>query len=215
MSTTRYIVDNQSEQTINNESILRPYKVYTALLTQSGGDNLETFAWEYLDPVPEVPTLLDGVSYYIDSNDSNTDFTIAGAPNNNGGTSFVANGTQPDWQPPFEIEGNYIQIEYNTGAPVVTVLENTIGNIWFTYDSIGLYYAKSTSLFTVNKTIALFGGAHSDTDLAAVISCDNSGLTDSILPFAVFFDGSLNNSHLLNTPIEIRVYNSPPPNNTK
>ena len=34
---TKYIVNNKSGQTINGEPILRPYKVYTALLTQSGG----------------------------------------------------------------------------------------------------------------------------------------------------------------------------------
>ena len=33
---TKYIVDNVSGQTINGVSILRPYKVYTALITQSG-----------------------------------------------------------------------------------------------------------------------------------------------------------------------------------
>jgi|694.fasta_scaffold09927_39 hypothetical protein len=34
--TTKYIVNNLSGQTITNEPILRPYKVYTALLTQTG-----------------------------------------------------------------------------------------------------------------------------------------------------------------------------------
>jgi hypothetical protein len=179
-----------------------PYKVYTALLTQGGGDNQESFAWEYLDPVPEVPTLLDGVSYYIDSNDSNTDFTIAGAPNNNGGTSFVANGTQPDWQPPFEIEGNYIQIEYNTGAPVVTVLENTIGNIWFTYSFLGEYLINSDNLFSTKLFMQdgfisagdgwLFTFSQESQSQIKLLSFSSSGNADSL------FD---------NTPIEIRVYN--------
>jgi hypothetical protein len=164
---TKYIVNNLTGQTINGDLTIngnvvitgttnaRKYEVYTALLTQSGSDDVQTFAWEYLDPTPEVPTLLAGVSYYIDSNNSNTDFTICGAPSNSGGTNFVANGVQPDWQPPFEIEGNYIQIEWNTGAPVTTVLENTIGNIWFTYDGVGYYQAKSNNVFLENKTFII------------------------------------------------------------
>jgi hypothetical protein len=36
MSTTKYIVNNSPDQTINGEPILKPYKVYTALVTQSG-----------------------------------------------------------------------------------------------------------------------------------------------------------------------------------
>jgi hypothetical protein len=158
MATTKYIVDNASDQTIDGNlnitgtTNIKPYKVYTALLSQFGGDSPQTFAWEYLDPTPIVPELLAGVSYYIDSNNSDTDFTISGSPSNNNGTHFVANGTQPDWQPPFEIEGSYIQIEWNLGAPVVTVLENTIGNIWFTYDFVGDYSARSVNAFTVDKT---------------------------------------------------------------
>ena len=34
MGTTKYIVNNLSGQTITNEPILRPYKVYTTLLSQ-------------------------------------------------------------------------------------------------------------------------------------------------------------------------------------
>lgn len=44
MSTTKYIVNNVSGQTINGESVQRPYKVYTALLTQEGTN----------DPVAQV-----------------------------------------------------------------------------------------------------------------------------------------------------------------
>ena len=114
MSTTRYIVDNQSEQTINNEPILRPYKVYTALLTQSGGDN---------DTGVTGGDLTIGVTYKINVDDIDADFTNVGAPNNNLDTYFVATGTTPNsW-------GTNGSLRFNTGAPVVTVLENTIGNI--------------------------------------------------------------------------------------
>ena len=37
-------------------------------------------------------------------------------------------------------------------AVVATVLENTIGNIWFIYQSNGLYWINSNGLFTIDKT---------------------------------------------------------------
>jgi hypothetical protein len=59
MATTKYIVNNLPGQTINGESILPGYKVYTALLTQTGIDApvstvLEnnttfTFSWSYVN----------------------------------------------------------------------------------------------------------------------------------------------------------------------
>jgi hypothetical protein len=116
------------------------YKVYTALLTQSGGD----------DPLSiSEGTLTIGVTYYINDTVIDMDFTNVGAPNNNVGTYFVATGTNPNWGTnPLEAAILF----YNTGAPVVTVLENTIGNIWWTYVDIGEYNINSTSLFNQNKT---------------------------------------------------------------
>ena len=104
---------------------LGPYKVYTALLTQSGGNS---------DQYTSNGNLILGVTYTITINDDNlANWTNVGAPNNNIGTSFVATGTTPiSW-------GSNSELEYNTGAPVVTVLENTIGNIWFSYEGEGYY----------------------------------------------------------------------------
>lgn len=93
------------------------YRVYTALLTQSNGDGPSM-----LNDEP----LTIGVTYQItDQGGSGWDFTNVGAPNNNTGTYFVATGTTPNsW-------GDLgVSLNFNTGAPVVTVLENTIGNIW-------------------------------------------------------------------------------------
>lgn len=177
------------------------YKVYTALLTQSGGDNLMSLA--------SGESLVIGVTYLIDNNNGGTaDFTNVGAPNNNIGTYFVATGTTPNsWGDTLLAE-----LVYNTGAPVVTVLENTIGNIWFTYDVLGSYYANSSGLFTIGKT---WGVADSIFDSATPstqpVVIDNSGVFGANSPFQVGirvrggdFDGD---SLLNNTPIEIRVYN--------
>jgi len=98
-----------------------PYKVFTALLTQSGGDNPGIF--QSLDN----GDLVIGVTYEIAFYETGDDFTNIGAPTNANGVKFVATGTTAaNWNGSTEL--NYI-----TGAPVATVLENTIGNVWFEY----------------------------------------------------------------------------------
>ncbi len=163
------------------------YKVYTALLTQSGGDDLQS---------QQSGLLTVGVTYYIDDNASNPDFTNVGAPNNNVGTYFVATGTTPNsW--------GEATLNYNTGAPVVTVLENTIGNVWFTYNGVGNYRGVSDSLFTLNKTII-----YSSIDQFQTISADLSltgTLNDSQIGYQTFISGTLTNDSV--GFIEIRVYN--------
>jgi hypothetical protein len=174
---------------------VRPYKVYTALLTQSGGDNVT-----YIGSVSPQPLVI-GVTYTITVNNGTGDFTNIGAPNNNVGTSFVATGTTPaNWGTPGEVE-----VTYNTGAPVVTVLENTIGNIWFAYVEVGGYSVVSDDLFVDNKTFinvthlpiidngARFTFIKNDTSLIALVTVNDVN--------------SRKNDFLLNTPIEIRVYN--------
>ena len=122
---------------------IRGYKVYTALLTQSSGDDPQTI---YIG-TNYGATLTIGVSYTIVGNDT-TDFTNVGAPNNNVGTYFIATGTTPSNQN----DNDQTYVSYNNGAPVATVLENTIGNVWFTYQRLGNYALNSDSLFIDGKT---------------------------------------------------------------
>ena len=193
MATTRYIVDNVSGQTINGESILPTYKVYTALLTQSGGD----------DPSAQTSgDLVIGYTYEISDYYASAgwDFTNVGAPNNNIGTFFVATGTTPNsW------DDGYLLL--NSSAPVVTVLENTIGNIWFTYLNIGVYGVNSSDLFPFGKT-SLFIGSANDGDVESINFAFFRQNNINQLSI-VTKDYTLNNSdgYLYNTPIEIRVYN--------
>ena len=165
-----------------------PYKVYTALLTQSGSDELLGV---------NTGDLTIGISYQIIENDgTGWDFTNVGAPNNNIGTYFVATGITPNSWGTNE-GGDLGTLQYNTGAPTVTVLQNTIGNVWFTYFGSGNYLINSNGLFTVNKTFTQI----------IVLS---SG------PDFLFFYPSINiiellttagDNALINIPIEIRVYN--------
>jgi hypothetical protein len=174
--------------TTTTTTTLPAYRVYTALLTQSGSDTPTLAA--------DVPLVI-GFTYEILDDDSGTvDFTNVGAPNNNIGTFFVATGTTPtSWG--INLLG---QLLFNSGAPTVKVLENTIGNIWFTYIGAGLYYMQSSGLFLNDKTwysilANLNGGSSHIFNLTYI---DNS----TILVETVGGDDLLNN-----TPIEIRVYN--------
>jgi hypothetical protein len=171
------------------------YKVFTALLTQSGGSFLDK-----LESSSLIQNVTKGVTYTID-NASDGDFTNVGAPNNDVGTSFVAiNDNIPN-------NYNNAALLFNTGAPVVTVLENTIGNVWFTYESTGNYEINSDAIFTENKTGLLIApqtqngpdtyvfqfNRFDDYKLQlSVLNADESGPVDDILA---------------NQMIEIRVYN--------
>jgi hypothetical protein len=158
-------------------------------LTQGGGDNSLSL---------NVGALSIGVTYLIYNNDDSTaDFTNVGAPDNNVGTYFVATGELANsWG-----TTNSAELIYNTGAPVVTVLENTIGNIWFTYNNQGIYGINSGGLFFENKSWSI----------NVLIS---QASIYSFLEWRDFNEFRINtinetpaNGLLLNTPIEIRVYN--------
>lgn len=174
------------------ESSYKTYKVYTALLTQSGGDDPQEFVGS--------GTLTVGVTYLISDNASNPDFTNVGAPNNNVGTYFVATGITPNsW--------GEATLSYNTGAPVVTVLENTIGNIWFTYSSTGTYYCNSNELFINNKVWSIpYNFTENSGDIGQSV---RTQYQDSSNICILTNDKGLSSADemLQNTPIEIRVYN--------
>ena len=117
---------------------LKPkYKVFTALVSQIGSSSPDV-----LDNI----NLTIGVSYQIKDTGSGFDFTNVGAPNNDYGTWFIATGTTPtSW-------GNGGQLNYNTGAPTVIILEDTIGGLGFEYKNSGTYQLHSNDKFTVDKT---------------------------------------------------------------
>ncbi len=91
-----------------------------------------------------------------------------------------------------------------TDAPVPTVLENTIGDIVWTRDEIGTYIATLVNGFIVGQTSAFaesFGQNNNFFDLDRGITEDALTLI-SVDPTSAPLD-----ENLLNTPIEIRVYN--------
>ena len=183
-----------ANQWIALESVsgIQTYKVFTALLTQSGGENQEG--------ISGTPLTI-GRTYKIDvggAPSGNWDFTNVGAPNNDIGTYFIATGTTANnW-------GTNIVLVYNTGAPVATVLENTIGNIWFTYTDIGQYGVTfSNPIIDFNKVTCNISNSLIGYSYGYVLNSDYPIILQNI---------DLNNlqyidSCLSNTPIEIRVYN--------
>lgn len=160
------------------------YKVFTALLTQSGGDvSSTTIGDEYL---------LKGVTYTIVNLEPGDDLTPYGAPNNNVGTSFMCTQETTTWGSPSST------LSWNYGAPVATVLENTIGNIWFEYVNTGVYFIKSIGLFTDNKTWTNPTGLDNTQLQLSIYRINNNEC------YIVDQNG---NGGLYNTSIEIRVYN--------
>jgi hypothetical protein len=91
-------------------------------------------------------------------------------------------------------------------APVATVLENTLGNVSFSYNSTGYYAIESDGLFIQDKTY--FSGASSNYGSDSITLNFNYQDDSSIdlITFDVGAQISLDDALYL-SPIEIRVYN--------
>jgi len=204
---TKYVVNNLSGQTITGDITINgnlsvtgtsntiPYKVYTALLTQSGGDDPQTIF---------SGTLVVGTTYLLVGTYAGDDFSNVGGPeimvdSEYDGTYFIATGTTPNsWT-----QGT--ELQYNTGAPVATVLENTIGNIWFIWDGVGNYSVNSDGLFTSPYAIFISNNTQDSADTTQIVKTNIYDADFSyILTYAI---GVSSDDILFNTPIEIRVYN--------
>lgn len=190
---------------------LKPnYKVFTALVSQTGTSSV----------ISETSGLLIvGVSYNIDIYNVGDDFSNVGGPGlgQQGeweGVWFIATATTPNnWT-------NGSTLIYNEGAPVATVLENTIGNIWFTYADIGRYNIDSNVLFTDNKTFINGASLLSKPIFNRMILEDASGFGEQIGYFLLYSgneriilrtisDAETFSDDVIGSPIciEIRVYN--------
>lgn len=172
-----------------------PYKAYTALVTQNGGDTPDTWG-------SASGPLTVGITYRIGSNDSNTtDFTNVGAPDNVVGTYFVATGTTPtSWG-----TDDNGELSLNGGAPVVIVLENTVGNIWFEYNIVGESFIKSTELFTEDMTTISIDAFGRDGSITRVITNTTTTNTTSTITLRTDASGPADNV-LAKTRLEIKVY---------
>ena len=96
-----------------------------------------------------------------------------------------------------------------TDAPVATVLENTIGNIWFGYIDVGVYSIHSNGLFTEQKTVNTL---HQTVNISyandGIYYCYYTQQNNELLNISVYNESiTLANDFLYEKLIEIRVYN--------
>jgi hypothetical protein len=155
-----------------------------------------------------------GVTYRIYNPSPGIDFTNVGAPNNEVGTYFVATDIVPTSWGSNENTGNDT-IYYNTGAPrVLKVLENTIGNIWYTIKDKGQYSMLSNSLFTDNSTFTTIGNDRSYTQFGTKAAFNQIGAREGddtvihIESFLIDADGARvleNGMMTLGTPLQVKV----------
>jgi hypothetical protein len=93
----------------------------------------------------------------------------------------------------------------DTDAPVATVLENTLGDIVWSRDGIGLYRMVSNNLFIENKTFIVGGSEYIfNPGLISSSILDRNTILISCfdLPNTAYSD-----DNFVTTAIEIRVYN--------
>jgi hypothetical protein len=95
---------------------------------------------------------------------------------------------------------SYVALISQTGtaAPTATVLENSLGDIVWTRNSLGIYYGTLTGAFPSAKT---FARVNSSVNFGTTVSCYR--LNDNI----ILLTSVASDSQLSLNPIEIRVYN--------
>ena len=167
---------------------IRGYKVYTALLTQSFSSQTSGL-------------LIVGHSYKIGEYKLGDDFTNVGASRNAAGVKFMATGTTPTGY-----DGGSTLIDLTSSAPVATVLENTIGNIVWSYIGIGVYYGTLSNAFTVNKTSLFVNNALNN--ISDGIEINGTKASVDYFIFSSLLGGSGMDGFLVDNQccIEIRVY---------
>lgn len=170
-----------------------PYKVFTALITQSGtGDAPATIFGD--------GSIIKGNSYYILENPNNENLTLVGAPNNSPGTFFIATET---------VSGKYspnVRLDYNEGSPTAIVLENTLGGVAFGYISNGRYSVNSNGLFKEDKTTISIDAFGQDGNSPGLAVIGNTTLNDENKFTIVCSKGGEVDGVLQKTRIEIKVY---------
>lgn len=172
---------------------LKPkYKVFTATLTQSGGTNPSTTQGdEYL---------FKGVSYSIENLEPGDNLIPYGAPNNDVGTYFICNQDVPVWGSPLST------VSWNSGTPIVNVLENTIGNdIHLEYNDVGRYsFYINNNLPELPLKVFVSVTPNNDNEVNII----NISIANGRVVFSVYDNTfSSQDDLLINVPIEIRLYN--------
>lgn len=175
----------------NVPSVSSPYKAYVALLTQISPQNIT------------AGTLFVGGTYVIDSYSAGDDFSncaevISGNINETGCVFKAVFGT-----PATYIFGS--QLTYS-GEPVANVLQNDFnGSIDWNFVSTGVYFASSTATtFNADKTYLSITQDNNSSNGIKYIWNDGAG---GIYINTLDDTWSLADGELMDTSLEIRVYN--------
>lgn len=153
-------VDITGSLTLNGNAVARPYKVYTALLNQTGnGTSTQTNG-----------TLVVGRRYAITTYVAGDDFSnvanvVSGDINTNG-CEFIATGTTPT-------DYTNGSILTDTSAPVATVLENTLGGtpVW-SRAATGIYFCTLPNAFPEGKTVCFATNSTNSSQLYVRMAMD-------------------------------------------
>ena len=171
-------------------------KVYKALISQIGTSSINTINNGVLNV---------GRTYQITSYNPGDDFTNVGATGNVSGNIFVAKGSTPSSWTASSI------LSYDTGAPILYELENTIGNIHCTYISPGEYHLVLPNYYPNEKVT--YSITMNDINLNPIefrIISQGIGGTSSTNEIGIitgdFINGVFNDSYLNYTPISIEIY---------
>ena len=206
-----YLNDLKAEldSNVNNSSLSKEYKSRYEYASSLLFNIKESCNAELLEPLNRYVTeFLSITNNFVTPPYTNTDEIIEPYDcGSAGGQSSVAYSVY-----------TALMSQSGTNAPTVTILENTIGDIVWTYAAVGSYNGTLTGAFPSNKVFWIVGneaqynnGPQSYTSKTRMIY----RVTDDIINISnneiVFTAGSFTSSNrynnIVNVPIEIRVYN--------
>lgn len=160
------------------------YLVYTALLTQEMVSTTEGL-------------FVIGKTYVITSLEAGDNFSNVGYEEE--GVPFVASGTTPtDWTNTTTVKN------LTDSAPVPTILQNTIGEIVWSYFTEGHYKGILAAAFPLGKT--WFGNVSNLAGLQVTIENQEDGEPSNTVTLKTYVEGTLTDEQLYFYSIEIRVY---------
>lgn len=128
---------------------------------------------------------------------------------NNNSTFSESSAVYTDGRPYKVYTALLTQTEQNT--PVSTVLENTIGDIVWSYEEVGTYFGTLTGAFTEGKVFCInnqFLGNFEGSDIFFQQLYPIGDQNKVIINTYIYTEGEWRKGDMLlvNTPIEIRVY---------
>jgi len=113
-----------------------------------------------------------------------------------------------DITPPAYKVYSVLVTQTGTSAPTVKVLENTLGTVTISYDSVGYYYFTSSGLFTEDKTFHILSSGGGNNALQKhVVSVWEDADNISIQCGTIATTVVPANGVLIRASFEIRVYN--------